>query len=103
MNYLIVLHINKVLQKDIEVAIKRFMGGDLSLIIEFEAMIECLRLAHSRLGEILLGLDSFEDLYKSANADVNAVTVGGKVAAHINETLIHDVITNYSFNAFTNR
>jgi len=103
LNFLIGQHINKVLQKDIETAIKRFQSCDLSLILEFEAMINVLRLTHERLGKILLGLDSFEDLFKSANADVNAVTIGGKVVAHINETIIHDIITNYSYNKFTDR
>tara|TARA_B110000971_G_C19820784_1_gene413257 strand:+ start:168 stop:782 length:615 start_codon:yes stop_codon:yes gene_type:complete len=103
LNFLISSHINKVMQKDIDVAIKRMQSMDISNVLEFEMMLSVLKLTHERLSKILLGLDTFEDLFKSSNADVNATQRGGKVAAWVNESVLNDVITNYSYNAFTQR
>jgi cytoplasmic FMR1 interacting protein len=103
LNYLISTHLNHKLSKDVEVVIKRFEGCDLANILEIELMLEVVKLTHKKLSALGLSLDSFEDIFKNANHDVNAVNVCGKIIAHIKTTVLEDVVVNYALNVHTQR
>ena len=102
MNFLLSNHINHKMSKDIESVIKRFEGGDLALILETEKMLEIILKTHSMLSTFL-DIDSYEDMFKSANSDVNAVHLSGKIITHCAISIVEDLLPNYSFNIHTQR
>ncbi|GMH49960.1 hypothetical protein TrLO_g5054 [Triparma laevis f. longispina] len=102
MNYLLASHINHKMSKDIESCIKRYENSDLSLILETEKMFEVIKNTHIHLSQIL-EIDSYEDMFKSVNSDVNAMHISGKVIKHSMMTVVEDLLPNYSFNIHTSR
>ena len=102
LNYLISSHINQKISKDIETVIKYFESGDLSVLLDVEMMLEIVKFTHHRLS-LVLELDAFDELFKSANADVNAKHVCGKLIYHLKSTLFEDVSPNYTFNVYSKR
>lgn len=57
---------------------------------------------HIHLSQIL-EIDSYEDMFKSVNSDVNAMHISGKVIKHSMMTVVEDLLPNYSFNIHTSR
>lgn len=102
LNFLLTSHVNHKLGKDIEAVLKRFESGDLSIIVDTEKMLEVVKLMHYRLSKVLR-LDSYDLLFKSANADVNAKHMSGRVLGHLKTTVLEDLAANYSYNVYTQR
>lgn len=88
------------IQTSLDVAISRFEGGDLTGILELEALLECNRLAHRMLGEYL-NLNDFESMLREANQSVSAPY--GRITLHIFWELNYDFLPNFCYNGATNR
>ena len=102
MNFLLANHISSKLAKDLESVIRRFENGDMSIILETEKMFEIIKKTHSMLSKIL-DIDSYEDMFKAANSDVNATVLSGKIIRHCAISVVEDLLPNYSFNIHTQR
>mmetsp|Transcript_10780 Transcript_10780/g.22130 ORF Transcript_10780/g.22130 Transcript_10780/m.22130 type:complete len:1377 (+) Transcript_10780:38-4168(+) len=102
LNYLISTHVNHKLAKDIEAILKRFESGDLSVVIETEKMLEVVKMTHHRLSKVL-ELDSYDIIFNSSNADVNAKHMSGRLLRHLKTTILEDLAGNYSYNVYTQR
>lgn len=100
LNRLISQQVGAAIQTSLEVAISRFEAGDLTGIMELEALLECNRLAHRLLGEHLQ-IKSFDDMLQEANQSVSAPY--GRITLHIFWELNYDFLPNYCFNGATDR
>jgi len=100
LNRLICQRINNSLQKSLDLAISRFEGGDITGIVELEALVKVNRLTHKLLSKHL-ALDDYEDMYREANHNVLAPY--GRVTLHVFWELNYDFLPHYCYNAATNR
>lgn len=100
LNRLISQRINASLQKSLDNAISKFESGDLTGIVELEALIECNRLTHKLLAKYL-SLNDFDAMFREANHNVSAPY--GRITLHVFWELNYDFLPNYCYNAATNR
>ncbi|CAG0889224.1 unnamed protein product [Darwinula stevensoni] len=100
LNRLITQRINVSLQKCLDVAISRFESGDLTGIVELEALMQCNKLCHKLLSKHL-ALDDFHAMLQEANHNVLAPY--GRITLHVFWELNYDFLPNYCYNAATNR
>ncbi|CAL8114581.1 unnamed protein product [Orchesella dallaii] len=98
---LITQRINQDLLKSLEFAITKFQGGDLTGVVELEALIGVNRLTHKLLKKFLTGLDDFDSMLREANQNVLAPY--GRTTLHVFCELNYDFLPNYCYNASTNR
>ena len=88
------------MQKSLDLAISRFEGGDITGIVELEALLKVNKLTHKLLSEHL-ALDDFVSMFQEANHNVLAPY--GRITLHIFWELNYDFLPNYCYNAATNR
>lgn len=100
LNRLISQRINAALQRSLDVAISRFESGDITGIVELEALVNCNRLAHKLLSKYL-SLNEFDAMFREANHNVSAPY--GRITLHVFWELNYDFLPNYCYNAATNR
>lgn len=100
LNRLIGQQITTALQSSLTIAISRFEAGDLTGIMELEALLECNRLTHKMLREHLT-LTDFDAMLLEANQSVSAPY--GRITLHIFWELSYDLLPNYCFNGSTDR
>ena len=100
LNRLICQRINSSMQKSLELAIARFEGGDITGVVELEALIKVNKLTHKLLSENL-ALDEFHSMFQEANHNVLAPY--GRITLHVFWELNYDFLPNYCYNAATNR
>ncbi|GAB0094881.1 Cytoplasmic FMR1-interacting protein [Sergentomyia squamirostris] len=100
LNKLITQRINADMHKSLELAISRFEATDLTGIVELEGLIQVNRICHKLLSKYL-ALDDFESMVKEANHLVQAPY--GRVTLHVFVELNYDFLSNYCYNAATNR
>ncbi|XP_074651924.1 cytoplasmic FMR1-interacting protein 2-like isoform X2 [Tubulanus polymorphus] len=100
LNRLISQRVTVALQKSLDVAISRFESGDITGIMELEALIECNKLVHKLLSKHLT-LNEFDGMFKEANHNVSAPY--GRITLHVFWELNYDFLPNYCYNMATNR
>lgn len=100
LNRLIAQRMNANLQRSLDVAISRFESGDITGVVELEALIECNRLTHKMLSKYLT-LNDFDAMLHEANHNVSAPY--GRITLHVFWELNYDVLPNFCYNATTNR
>jgi len=100
LNRLICQRINNSLHKSLNLCISRFEAGDITGIVELEALIKVNRLTHKLLCKHL-ALDEFDDMFKKANHSVTAPY--GRVMLHVFEELNYDFLPTYCYDGATNR
>ena len=101
---LISKHINSKLIQDVENAMQRFEGSaDISGVLEFELLISVIKGTHEKLSQFL-SLDSMSaiihDINDSAGTVENSIS---RIATHILNKLLNDIIPNFAYNYFTQR
>ena len=100
LNRLICQRINAALQKSLDVAISRFEGGDLTGVMELDALVEVNKLTHKLLSEYL-SLNDFDAMFREANHNVSAPY--GRITLHVFWEINSDFLPNFCYNAATNR
>merc|ERR1719489_725945 len=100
LNRLISQRINNNLQKSLDYAISRFEAGDITGIVELDALIKVNKLAHKLLSENL-ALDDFNAMFEEANH--NVVAPYGRITLQLFWELNCDFLPSYTFNGATNR
>lgn len=100
LNKLITQRINADMHKSLELAICRFEGNDITGVVELEGLIQVNRITHKLLSK-WLALDDFELMFKEANHNVLAPY--GRITLHVFLELNYDFLSNYCYNAATNR
>lgn len=100
LNKLISQRINADMQKSLELAICRFEASDITGVVELEALLRVNRLCHKLLSQYL-SLDDFECMLKEINHNVLAPY--GRITLHVFVELNYDFLSNYCYNAATNR
>ncbi|KAK7103491.1 cytoplasmic FMR1-interacting protein 1 homolog [Littorina saxatilis] len=100
LNRLIAQQVTTALKNALNVAIGRFEAGDLTGIMELEALLACNRLTHQMLGEHLELMD-FNAMLQEANHSVSAPY--GRITLHIFWELNYDLLPNYCYNGSTDR
>ncbi|XP_055332237.1 cytoplasmic FMR1-interacting protein-like [Paramacrobiotus metropolitanus] len=100
LNHLVTQRINVAMLKSLDVALARFESGDITGIVEMDALLEVNRLTHKFLSEFL-ALDDFDDMLREANHNISAPY--GRITLHVFWELIYDFLPNHCYNAATNR
>ena len=100
LNRLICQRINNSLAKSLDLSIGRFEAGDITGIVELEALVKVNRLTHKLLSKHL-ALDDYDDMFREANHNVLAPY--GRVTLHVFWELNYDFLPHYCYNAATNR
>lgn len=100
LNKLISQRINADMQKSLELAISRFEASDITGVVELEAILQVNHLCHKLLSANL-ALDDFDSMLKEANHNVLAPY--GRITLHVFVELNYDFLSNYCYNAATNR
>lgn len=100
LNKLITQRINADMQKSFELAISRFESSDISGVVELEGLLQVNRICHKLLSK-WLALDDFDCMLKESNHNVLAPY--GRITLHVFVELNYDFLSNYNYNAATNR
>lgn len=100
LNKLITQRINADMHKSLDLAISKFEAGDITGIMELDALLEVNRLAHKLLLHYL-ALDEYDAMFREANHNVLAPY--GRITLHVFWELNYDFLPNYCYNAATNR
>ena len=100
LNRLICQRINNSLQKSLDLAISRFEAGDITGIVELEALLKVNKLTHKLLSENL-ALDDYNAMLEEANH--NVVAPYGRITLQLFWELNYDFLPNYCYNGATNR
>lgn len=100
LNRLICQRINNCMLKSLELAISRFESGDITGIVELEALLRVNKLTHKLLSEHS-ALDDFDAMLEEANH--NVVAPYGRITLQLFWELNYDFLPNYCFNGATNR
>ena len=99
-NRLVSQRIHAAMQKSLDVAISRFEAGDLTGVMELEAILDANRLTHRLLSKHLVLMD-FEALLREANHNISAPY--GRITLHVFWELNYDFLPNFCYNASTAR
>jgi len=100
LNRLLCQRISNALHKSLDLCISRFESGDITGIVELEALIKVNRLTHKLLSKHL-ALDEFDEMFRKANHSVQAPY--GRVTLHVFWELNYDFLPTYCYNGATNR
>ena len=96
------LHLHHITYNSLQksLAISRFEAGDITGVVELDALIRVNKLTHKILSKHL-ALDEFDDMFHEANHNVLAPY--GRVTLHVFWELNYDFLPHYCYNAATNR
>ncbi|XP_076261449.1 cytoplasmic FMR1-interacting protein Sra-1 [Rhynchophorus ferrugineus] len=100
LNKLITQRINADMQKSLDLAISKFEAGDITGVVELDGLLQVNRLCHKLLSK-WLALDDFDSMLREANHNVLAPY--GRITLHVFWELNYDFLSNYVYNAATNR
>ena len=92
--------VNNRLSMSLDLFIARFEAGDITGIVELDAVVKVYRLTH-KLFSKHLAMDDFDDMYREANHNVLASY--GRVTLHVFWELNYDFLPHYCYNAAINR
>lgn len=98
---LLIQHMNTMLRKSIDLAIRRFEANDLAKIHEFADLIENNRQTHALLSETLT-LDPFDEMYAEMNSSVKQPILN-RITLTVFAELCTDLIPNFAFNGGSHR
>ena len=93
---------NKYFRQSVDVAITRFEMGDIQSVFELESLIETNRITHQMLSEHVI-LEKFDDIVAEVDEAVSINNSRGRIVTHVLETLMSDLVVNFSFNTTTQR
>lgn len=88
------------MHKSVDLAISRFEASEITGVVELEGLLEVNRICYKLLSK-WLALDNFDCMVKEANHNVLAPY--GRVTLHVFIELNYDFLSNYCYNASTNR
>lgn len=101
-SFLIKQHVNTLMSRDIEIAIKRFESSDITGIVELQSLISILQKTHSMVST-LLPLDPFNTLLNEASENLAPTCIRHRINEHIISCLVTDLFPNFCYNSYTNR
>jgi len=101
-SFLIKQHVNTLMSRDIEIAIKRFESSDITGIVELQSLLSILQKTHS-LVSTLLPLDPFNTLLNEATENLAPTCIRHRINEHIISCLVTDLFPNFCYNSYTNR
>lgn len=102
LNYLITQHINNKFYNDLEFALKRYESGDVSGIVELQDMLLIIKKTYTLLSTSC-ELDPWDNLLNEVNESYSPTAISCRMTIHTMRSLIMDIFTNYSYNAYTKR
>lgn len=102
LNYIVSQHVNEKLSQDFETSIRRFESQDPTSFVDFDVTLNVLRSTHSLLSDHL-SLIPFEFLLLEVNEGGETASHKTRIAMHILDDLVNDLIPNFSYNVRTQR
>lgn len=100
--FLIKQHVNTLISRDIEIAIKRFESSDITGIVELQTLISILEKTHAVVS-MFLPLDPFNTLLNEASENLAPTCFRHRINEHMISCLVTDLFPNFCYNSFTNR
>ncbi|KAI1287333.1 Cytoplasmic FMR1-interacting protein [Halotydeus destructor] len=100
LNRLVAQRLNAAMLKSLELAVTRFESGDITSVIELDALIVINRHTHKLLSKHV-ALDDFDSLLREVNHNVSAPY--GRTTLHVFWEINFDFLPTYCYNSSTNR
>lgn len=103
LNDLLSQRMNTSLRSNLNIAIAKFEASPITAIVEFEQLLNIIRLTHSLLVEDGLSLDPWESIYQESNMSSSVHSFHGRVVLHIVFEFVYDLWPNFVYSSATNR
>jgi cytoplasmic FMR1 interacting protein len=102
MNALITQYVDRNLRQNLAYVIARFESGDVTGVIELEALLANVLRTHQLLGEHLV-LDSYESMFAEANENFAVGVFRSRLVMHMFSELASDLLPNFVYCSATGR
>lgn len=102
LNFLIAQRINGYLRENVTKVIQKFESNPLTNILEFEALMDVIRVAHQLLSQ-QMALDPFETIVAETNESLSMASFEGRIGRHIAEELMMDIFPTFNYDTQTQR
>lgn len=103
LNDLLSQRMNTSLRTNLNVIIAKFEASPITAIVEFEMLLNVMRLTHSLLVEDGLSLDPWESIYHESNMSSSLHSFHGRVILHVVFEFVYDLWPNFVYTGATNR
>lgn len=102
LNYIVSQHVNEKISQDIETSVRRFESQDPTSFVDFDVTLNVLSRTHALLSDHL-SIIPFEVLLLEVNEGGETASHKTRIAMHILDDLVNDLIPNFSYNVRTQR
>ena len=103
LNDLLSQRMNTSLRSNLNSVIAKFEASPITAIVEFETLLNVIRMTHALLVEDGLSLDPWDSIYHESNMSSSIRSFHGRVVLHVVFEFVYDLWPNFVFTSATNR